>query len=258
MNAQAKLESAEFRAGADWKFAMMGSFSEPKSRRVFTAAELHLLAQSYRSDVAPNTVRAAVDLFVSAGTLRRVGHGIYLNRKCVPVAELIEVAQFVRTGAVISLQSVLGECGFLNNPSVMVTAVLPVVTGKRCNDGDVKTKTGDTFRFTGVPERLFPKSDDDQWRMLQPGRACAMFRPEAALLHWVYLSSEGRGMTPPPVDVDMETLDSELLATLARRWSLSDALADWHDGAAARDFGEESEASIASQTSPKGRAKPKA
>ena len=260
MNAQVKQSTeatAEFRAGADWKFAMMGSFSGQRARRVFTSAELQALAQSYRSDVAPKTVRIAVDLFVSAGALRKVGHGIYLNKKCVPATDLTEVAQFIRAGAVISMQSVLGECGFLNNPSVIVTAVVPVIAGKRTNDGEVKTQSGDMFRFAGVPERFFPQTDDDQWRLLQPGRPCAMFRPEAALLQWVYMASEGRGMTLPPADVDMDMLDPELLTELARRWHLTDALADWHDGAASRDFGQESEASIKRQTAPGASLKPK-
>jgi hypothetical protein len=240
MSSQQVDTGAEFRAGADWKFAMMGAFAQPRARRVYTSAELQALAQTFRPGVAAKTVREVLELFVAGGALRKVGHGIYLNRKCIPAAELTEVARHIRNGAVISLQSVLGECGFLNNPSAIATAVLPMSPSKRPNLGDVETQTGDVFRFYGVSERLFPQTADEEWRMLQPGRPCPTFRPEAALLHWLHLASGSRStMTMPPVDVDMDVLDKELLSELAKEWGMKPVLSAWLSDAKSRDFGEE-------------------
>ena len=56
-----------------------------------------------------------------------MGSGLFLNSRAVPPAELTEVAAHIRSGAVISLHSVLGECGFLNNPSAIVVAVQDVL-----------------------------------------------------------------------------------------------------------------------------------
>jgi len=237
-----KEDAEELRSGSEWKFAMMGSFAGSKARRVYTAADLQTAAKVYRPDIAPKTVRAAVELFVSSGALRRVGHGIYLNRRCLPPADLAEIAHHLRAGAVISLQTVLGECGFLNNPTAIVTAVLPVSTTKTPTLGNLTTQTGDTFRFHGISERFFPKNSEEKWKLLQPGRPCEMFRPEAALLQWLHLAGLGRStMTPPPVDVDMESLDSQLLVELATKWNMESQLNEWINGAKERDFGEESE-----------------
>lgn len=243
-------EPAELRAGADWKFAMMGALAEPRARRVYTAAELFETAKRFRPDVAPKTVRTAVDLFVAAGALRRVSNGVYLNRRCMPPATLAEVAGYVRSGAVISLQTVLGECGFLNNPTSMVTAVLPLSPSRHPNVGDIKTQGGDVFRFHGLGERFFPMNRDDEWQLLQPGRPCPMFRPEAALLHWLHLSAGQRStMTPPPVDVDMDVLDPALLDKLAERWGLRERLQDWLHGARMRGFGDEVHVEVSPEVS---------
>lgn len=70
-----------------------------------------------------------------------------------------------------------------------------------------------------------------------------MFRPEAAFLQWLHLASMRRStLTWPPVDVDMEQLDGELLGKLAERWALQRHLRDWFAQADAANFGEAAEA----------------
>ena len=230
------------RGGADWKFALIGGLSTQSARRIFTAAEFHRFVQDYRPGASASTARSVADMLVSAGALRRVSSGLFLNSRTVPPAELTEVAAHIRSGAVISLHSVLGECGFLNNPSAIVVAVLPTSSTKRPNLGDVETSSGNKFRFFGLAEKFFPMTLEERWEMLQPGRPCEMFRPEAALLQWLYLASIQRStLTMPPVDVDMEQLDEELLGRLAERWGVGRQLNDWLDQAQTANFGEETE-----------------
>lgn len=225
---------------ADWKFRLLGGLSEPASPRVFTAAEFHDLMLRYRPGASTSTARLLANSLAQAGALRRVASGMYLNRRCLPPAELTEMASRIRAGAVVSLQSVLGECGFLNNPSAIVMAVLPTSASKRPRLGEVRASGGDVFRFYGLAERFFPANDDDRWTLYQPGRPCAMFRPEAALLHWLYLAGMKRStVTSPPTDVDMGQLDEELLKTLAQRWRLEAELNAWHGHAASTNYGEE-------------------
>jgi hypothetical protein len=229
----------------DWKFALLGDLARSGERRIFTAAEFHEFVQAFRPGTSASTARAFSDLLVTAGALRRVSSGVFLNRRATPPAELTEVASHIRAGAVISLHSVLGECGFLNNPSAVVMAVLPSSATRRPRLGEVKTSAGHAFRFFGLAERFFPASADERWELLQPGRPCETFRPEAALLHWLHLAGMRRSsLTPPPVDVDMEVLDLELLGKLAQRWNLQNALGTWRAKAETSNFGEEPSPSI--------------
>lgn len=231
------------REGADWKFALMGGLANQSARRIFTAAEFHHFVQGYRPNASASTARTVSTMLVSAGALRRVSSGVFLNRRAVPPAELTEVAAHIRAGAVVSLHSVLGECGFLNNPSAIVMAVLPTSATKRPRLGEVETSTGDKFRFFGLAEKFFPVTSEERREMLQPGRPCEMFRPEAALLQWLHLASMRRStLTIPPVDVDMEQLDVELLGRLAERWAIRRHLNDWFAQAQAANFGEAAEA----------------
>lgn len=224
----------------DWKFRLLGGLAESGVPRVLTAADFHSLALRYRPGASTSTARLLAGSLVQAGALRRVASGVYLNRRCLPPAELIEMAGRIRAGAVISLQSVLGECGFLNNPSAIVMAVVPTSASKRPNLGEVKTSGGDVFRFYGLAERFFPITDEDRWMLYQPGRPCDMFRPEAALLQWLHLAGMKRStVTAPPTDVDMGQLDEEHLNTLARRWQLQLELKTWRDHAESVGFGEE-------------------
>jgi hypothetical protein len=227
----------------DWKFALMGGLASQRTRRLLTAAEFRHFVQQYRPNASASTARAVSTMLVSAGVLRRVSSGVFLNRRAVPPAELTEVAAHIRAGAVISLHSVLGECGFLNNPSAIVMAVLPASASKRPRLGEVETSTGDKFRFFGLAEKFFPATSEERWELLQPGRPCEMFRPEAAFLQWLHLAGMRRStLTRPPVDVDMEQLDEELLGGLAERWALRRQLSDWLAQARAANFGEAAEA----------------
>lgn len=244
------------RRGADWKFALMGGLAVKQgARRIFTAAEFHQFVRVYRPSASASTAREAANMLVLAGALRRVSSGVYLNRRALPPVELSEVVSHIRAGAVISLHSVLGECGFLNNPSGIVTAVLPTSAAKRPRLGESVTSAGDTFRFFGIAEKFFPTTSEDRFELLQPGRPCEMFRPEAALLQWLHLASMQRSaLTMPPLDVDMEQLDVQLLDKLAVRWSLDRQLHGWLARAQMVNFGEESDASSLPAEAPKQKA----
>ena len=212
-----------------WKFELMGLLASPTAPRLFTAARMHQFIQEHVKPGASNvTARSATQSLAKAGALRQISSGVFLNRQCTPPGEPPETASTLRAGAVVSLHSVLGECGFLNNPPAIVTAVVPTSSTKRPRLGELVTSQGDVFRFYGLAERFFPTTDAQRWQMLQPGRPCPMFRPEAALLQWLHLAKMKRSrLTAPPQDVDMAQLDAELLNQLAQQWGLARHLADW-------------------------------
>lgn len=226
--------------GADWKFALIQALAGSEAPRVLSAFDFYQFVLKYRPGTTSNTARLVSRTLVAAGALARVSTGLFLNKRKVPSVELGEAAEHLRSGAIVSLHSVLGECGFLNNPSDIVVAVLPTSANKRPTLGDLETSSGQRFRFYGLAEKFFPTTESERWETLQPGRMCPTFRPEAALLQWLHLAAMKRSaMTPPPVDVDMELLNEDLLKRLASRWKLETQLHQWRSRAQTANFGED-------------------
>jgi hypothetical protein len=133
---------------------------------------------------------------------------------------------WLRPGAVISLQTVLGDSGVWNNFTDWVTAVVPL--GQRYTTpslGSQETAAG-TFVFRGLPEPVLEGGREAD--RLVSGITYRRATPEAAVLHWLYLSNSPRSrMSPPPLDVDLGVLDRRRLNRLARVMRLSEPLEKW-------------------------------
>ncbi len=160
---------------------------------------------------------------VSANRLRRVVRGLYLNWLISPAAQLGEAAVWLRPGAVVSLQTVLGDSGIWNNFTDWVTAVVPLSRRYTTPSlGKVET-AGGTFVFRGTPESILEAGREED-RLV----AAVSYRratPEAALLHWLYLSNSPRShMSVPPLDLDLDRLDRPRLRRLARAMGLAEIL----------------------------------
>ena len=212
----------------EWRYALLGELEAPSASRVFSSDDLVNLVRHVRPRATERTIRLAVSGLVQAGALTKVSQSIYLNRRCRPTAELAEAAQRIRRGAVVSLESVLGECGFLNNTPAIVTAIVPKTSDYVPNVGPVKTSGGQVFRFSALPPQFFPWTKSESRLMLQAGRHCPMAKPEVAVLHWLRLAQSPRSpLRIPPQDVDFSVLDMDLLKELAWRWELSMAFESW-------------------------------
>lgn len=213
---------------SEWRFEVLGALASASAPRACTTGDLIRLIRSIRSSAAMVTARSAIDGLVAAKALLKIGTGLYLNCRCLPATELGEAAQLIRRGAVVSLESVLGECGFLNNPSAITTAVLPLMASGTPNTGEVRTSHGQVFRFYALPSRYLPRTREETRSWLQTGRHHPIVRPEVAALHWLYLARSKRSTKlAPPTDVDFDMLDLDLLNELATAWSLIDELAAW-------------------------------
>ncbi len=173
------------------------------------------------------TVTRALARAERAGLVDKVKHGIYLNLRASPQPQPDEAAGWIRKGAVVSLQRVLGQCGVLNNPTPRITCVLSKSRAVGMVEGDGEDGNRYLFQFSGMREDLIPAVTDD-WAKdaYQPYAAALIATPEKALLDWIYLSGASpRWRMPPRQDIDLDELDKAKLARLASKMGLKAELA---------------------------------
>lgn len=180
-------------------------------------------------DVPPSSLTYWLKQAETRGKLLPIQRGLFLNQFRVPPGQLANAAAWLRTDAVVSLNTVLGDAGVLNNPSRTVTAVVPVDRSRVLPRlGRQSTRIG-TFHFFGIPRRILEAGAAadrlaDAARYEHP-RAT----PEKALLDWLYLAASPRSHRtfPPLTDIDFELLDEKRLNRLAKAAAMEAVLRAW-------------------------------
>ncbi len=218
-----------------WTTRLELALAEPTALRVLDKKSIVSLARDVRSGVSDPTVERWIQEAVSANRLQRVVRGLYLNRLISPPAQLCEAAVWLRPGAIISLQTVLGDAGVWNNFTDWVTAVVPLSPRyARPSLGRLETDAG-IFVFRGVPEAVLEAGREED--RLVSNTTYRRATPEAALLHWLYLSNSPRSrMSPPPLDSDLAALDLPRLKRLSQALRLSEPLGGWLSRAGGADL----------------------
>ena len=221
-----------------WSTRLELLLAKPGALRVLNTASIVQVAKNVRSLISKPSVERWIQEAVAANRLQRVVRGLFLNRLVAPAAQLSEAAVWLRPGAIVSLQTVLGDAGVWNNYTDWVTAVVPLSSRyTRPSLGRVTADAG-TFVFRGIPERVLEAG-------LERDRLAAGFdyrraTPEAALLHWLYLSDSPRSrMSAPPSDLDLAALDMRRLKRLATAMHLDANLARWRESARKSEAGTE-------------------
>jgi hypothetical protein len=217
----------------EWTTRLELALAEPVALRVLDRKSIVGLAQSVRPGVSEPTVERWLQDAVGAERLQRVVRGLYLNRLSNPPAQLAEAAVWLRPGAEISLQTVLGDAGVWNNYTPWVTAVVPLSRRYATPSLGKLEAVGGTFVFRGLPERVLEAGREQD--RLATGVSYRRATPEAALLHWLYLSHSPRSrMSAPPSDLELGALDSRKLNRLAGAMNLCEQLESWlrHAGVA--------------------------
>ena len=179
--------------------------------------------------VAPSSLSYWLKNARSRGKLPAVQRGLFLNRWRRPAGTLADAAPWLRTDAVVSLNTVLGDAGVLNNPSHAVTAVVPLDRGAPPPRlGRQRTRAG-SLHFFGLPRRILeagaaPDRLSEQAQLDHP-RAT----PEKALLDWLYLAASPRSHRtwPPRTDLDLDLLNLQRLRRLAKAADMQDVLQTW-------------------------------
>ena len=179
------------------------------------------------------TLQRLMSALISAGAVKVPRQGIVLNQcKNFPALEA-EAARWVRSGAIVSMLTVLGEAGVLNNKPVEIWAVVPGSATSRGGSGAVKTAipNGMPFRFVEIARHVLEaptREDTFDARALYP-RAT----PEAAFVHWIYraCSAGGKGAFPIGMpkqhDIQYRLLDEDRLARIAKAIGVEDKIAEW-------------------------------
>src|SRR5688500_6375231 len=93
---------------------MLHSLYGDEAPRVLTVPLIAAALADRRRPVARGTLLRWIRSQVAARALQPVTRGLYLNRMARPLPSAAEAAGYVRVGAVVSLQSVLGEAGITN------------------------------------------------------------------------------------------------------------------------------------------------
>jgi hypothetical protein len=165
----------------------------------------------------------------TAGDLAPVVQGLYLNAYRRRPVSLADAAQALLPDAVLSLNTVLGESGVFNNPSRIVTVVVPIDRGAPPPKLGRRTTQAGTLHSFGLPRRILEAGrPQDRLESAMP-RDHARATPEKALLDWLYLaeSPRSRRTLPPKGDMDLDLLDRAKLKRLAAAMALSDTLLSW-------------------------------
>jgi hypothetical protein len=209
-----------------WTTRLELALADPNALRVLDKSSIVRVARHMRSDISESAVERWIQEAVGANRLQRVVRGLYLNRLINPPAQRCEAAVWLRPGAVISLQTVLGDSGVWNNYTDWVTAVVPLSPRYTTPSlGRFETTAG-TFVFRGLPEAVLEAGREGD--RLAAGITFRRATPEAALLHWVYLSNSPRSrMSAPPLDLDLDALDLRRLKRLSQAMRLEEPLRAW-------------------------------
>jgi hypothetical protein len=217
-----------------WSTRLELVLAEPSQLRVLDTPSIIQIARNVRPDISKPSVERWIQEAVAANRLRRVVRGLFLNRLITPQPQLCEAAVWLRPGAVISLQTVLGDSGVWNNYTEWVTAVVPLSSRYATPSLGRVVTGGGTFVFRGVPERVLETGAAHD--RLIAGVDYRRATPEAALLHWLYLAGSPRSrMSTPPLDLDLGALDLKRLKRLAIAMRLDANLTIWRD----RNVGQE-------------------
>jgi hypothetical protein len=220
--------------GPHWATRLELALAEPEALRVLNTASIIRVARDVQQDISKPSVERWIQEAVAANRLQRVVRGLFLNRLIAPPAQPSEAAVWLRPGAVVSLQTVLGDAGVWNNYTNWVTAVVPLSPRyTRPSLGRLETDVG-VFVFRGIPERVLEAGavSDRLVDSVDYRRAT----PEAALLHWLYLAGSPRSrMTAPTLDLDLAALDSRKLKRVATAMRVESGLELWRDHKIAQD-----------------------
>lgn len=222
-----------------WQIRLEQHFSADDAPAVLTRDLVARFADSVRraaegTDVPASTLTRWIQRAIARDRLVPVKGGLYLNHFRRVQGQLADATPWLYLDGVVSLNTVLGDSGVLNNPSNTVTVVVPMDRGPPPRLGRQRTRVGTIHAF-GLPRHILEAGVATD--RLEAPNAYDHVRatPEKALIDWLYLgrSPRSRRTLPPSGDIDMAMLDHKRLRRLAKAAGVTDALMSWQSPGAA-------------------------
>ena len=220
--AQAKPKETRTQA----RLILIPALRNPKAPRVVTVSGLMSFAKNTLGiDLPKITIHTNLAKLTRDGLLRNPARGLYLNTLAEPQPTIAELAPHLRDGAIISLQTVLGQAGILNNPTPWVTCVVP--RSRMATSGHLDVD-GTTFSFSTMNETAMCENLPNL--TLQQYAHVSTATPEKALLDWIYLSKHSRKWSAPPRDdLDLDRVDHEAINVLAKAMGIDKEWLEFRD-----------------------------
>ena len=210
---------------SDWQIQLEHMLSATDAPAALDRGLLERFAARARgTSVASSTLSHWIGRAEKRRRLQRVSRGVYLNAFRSLAGTPADAAHLLRRDAIVSLNTVLGDAGVLNNPSLTVTAVIPLDPGGvKPPRGRIKTQVG-WYHFFAMPRAVLEAGRPED-RIDPTFTDHVRATPERALIDWLYLARSrlSRRTWPNSGDLDLELLDSARLDRLAIAVGIKDA-----------------------------------
>ncbi len=221
--------------------------------RVILTEDVETIVHALRGVAPTQTVSTVMHHLVKEGVIGKVRRGLYENMTASPRLDPVEITHHVRTGAVVSLLTVVGEKVGNNSPGY-VWAVLPHeprAASAKASSGQVEFSVPsrrNTFKyeFRVMDATVFHSPDKDD--LYDPRFPYPRATVEAALVHWIYLATQERRLRietvkpmarPPVMDMDFTEVDDARLWRVADAMGMSEPLDRWLQTRSEADHGDD-------------------
>lgn len=212
-----------------WRLRAEAELMRADSQFVITTSTLLSVARSSEYVPTPSSLYRWIKDLVAGGKLQPATRGFYLNRLGHRNGDAAELAQWIRSGSVLSLSWVLEQAGVTNNFGDTYTCIIPLEPSWTTPQIKTRAVKGvGTFRFFSMKVDLVDEAAGaltDVFDLRFPYRRAT---PEKALLDWIYLGASHRSrLKPPPLDLSIQGLDMARLHRLSKTMGLDEEWSSW-------------------------------
>lgn len=208
-----------------WQILLQKTLAAPDAPPVLSRDLLSRFARTARDGRAlpASTLTHWIRQAVAEDRLRPVHRGLYLNAFRARPGRPADATPWLRADAVVSLNTVLGDAGVLNNPVHTITAVVPLDRGAPPPKLGRQATRAATFHFFGLPRHILEAGEVDDRLEVDEAHEHPRATPEKALVDWLYLaaSPHSRRTPPPRHDLDPVLLDIPRLRRLGTATGVS-------------------------------------
>jgi hypothetical protein len=205
-----------------WRRKIVEQYAHPNGERVITFKDLFDVARSIKADLTSEKVSEFVDDFEGL-LFRKAPNGLLVNVATFPPATLGEAVPHLIDQAIVSLHTVLGDKGILNNYTPDYVCVRPISLSP--DVVALQFESGQIDCFPVDDKILLIGEVEDR---LDPSYRYPRATPEAAIIHWFALGRVGAfSFSEPDTQVDLEDVDMDRLQRIAAEAGLGEVISDW-------------------------------